>query len=71
MALKGRQNVVQLFGFCFDAPDGKIRIVMELCSLGSLEHFLKSLTGESVRVVSLLYETPCFVCICAGDDRWR
>ena len=55
MALKGRQNVVQLFGFCFDAPDGKIRIVMELCSLGSLEHFLKSLTGESVRVVSLLF----------------
>jgi hypothetical protein len=34
-------NVVTVFGVCVDAPDGDLRIVMELCELGSLEDFLR------------------------------
>ena len=34
-------NVVTVFGLCVDAPDGDLRIVMELCELGSVEGFLR------------------------------
>ncbi len=35
-------NVVTVFGLCVDAPDGDLRIVMELCEWGSLEDFLRT-----------------------------
>ncbi len=38
----GRQeNVVTLYGVCTDAPDGRLRLVMEYCSHGSLDTWLK------------------------------
>ena len=49
MAVKSGPNVVQVYGFCFDAPDGKPRIVMELCPHGSLRAHLKALPKDKVR----------------------
>jgi serine/threonine protein kinase len=46
MAIKPAQNVIQLFGICTDAPDGKLRIVMELCTHGSLRAYVKALRGS-------------------------
>jgi serine/threonine protein kinase len=43
MAIRPAQNVVTLFGICDDALDGKLRIVMELCTHGSLRDYVKSL----------------------------
>ena len=51
MALKGGANVVQVFGVCVDAPDGKVRLVLELCSHGSLRKYLKDLPRSQVRSV--------------------
>ncbi len=31
------ENIVTVFGVCDDAPDGCLRLVMELCELGSLD----------------------------------
>ena len=50
LAVKGGANVVQVYGFCFDAPDGKVRIVMELCAHGSLRAHLKALPRDKVLV---------------------
>ena len=41
-------NVATLFGVCYDAPDGKVRIVMELCTHGSLRAHLKGLPRDKV-----------------------
>ena len=46
--IKAGSNVVQVYGFCVDAPDGKVRIVMELCGHGSLRAHLKALPPEKV-----------------------
>ena len=48
LSVKAGANVVQVYGFCFDAPDGKVRIVMELCSHGSLRAHLQSLPRDKV-----------------------
>ena len=48
LAIKGGPNVVQVYGFCFDAPDGKPRIVLELCAHGSLRKHLKALPRDKV-----------------------
>ena len=37
-----------MHGFCFDAPDGKPRIVMELCAHGSLRAHLQALPRDKV-----------------------
>ena len=50
LTVKAGANVVQVYGFCFDAPDGKLRIVMELCSHGSLRAHLKALPRDKVCV---------------------
>ena len=42
---------MQVYGFCVDAPDGKVRIVMELCPHGSLRAHLQSLPREQVIAV--------------------
>ena len=49
LAVRPGANVVQVYGFCFDAPDGKVRIVMELCTHGSLRMHLKALPRDKVR----------------------
>ena len=41
---------MQVYGFCFDAPDGKPRIVVELCAHGSLRSHLKALPRDKVLV---------------------
>jgi hypothetical protein len=48
MAIRPAQNVIQLFGVCDDALDGKLRIVMELCTHGSLRDYVKALPPTQV-----------------------
>ncbi len=48
MAIQPAQNVIQLFGVCDDALDGKLRIVMELCTHGSLRDYVKKLLPSQV-----------------------
>ncbi len=54
MAIRPAQNVVQLFGVCNDALDGKLRIVMEVCTHGSLRDYVKSLPASEVCEMSYL-----------------
>jgi hypothetical protein len=42
-------NIVQVFGLCVDAPDGKMRLVMRLCAKGSLYALLVA-SQKQVRV---------------------
>ena len=48
LAIRPGGNVVLVYGFCFDAPDGKVRIVLELCAHGSLRSHLRSLPRDKV-----------------------
>ena len=48
LAIRPGGNVVQVYGFCFDAPDGKPRIVLELCAHGSLRDHLRALPRDKV-----------------------
>ncbi len=48
MAIRPAQNVIQLFGICSDAVDKKLRIVMELCTNGSLRDYVKTLSSSDV-----------------------
>ena len=50
LAIRPGANVAALYGVCFDAPDGKVRIVMELCSHGSLRAHLQALPPGKVSV---------------------
>jgi hypothetical protein len=58
--LIGRQeNVATLFGVCTDAPDGRLRLVMEYCELGSLDTWLASVlrpgsADEKVSCIELI-----------------
>ncbi len=71
MAIRPAQNVIQLFGVCNDARDGKLRIVMELCTHGSLRSYVKSLPPSQVCVflcaVILLVPVGVFVCVSAAE----
>ncbi len=53
MAIRPAQNVVTLLGVCDDALDGKLRIVMELCTHGSLRDYVNALPPSQV------CEFPC------------
>jgi serine/threonine protein kinase len=35
-SLRPHPHIVTVFGVCTDAPDGRVRIVMEMCAHGSL-----------------------------------
>ena len=48
LAIRPGGNVVQVYGICVDAPDGKLRIVLELCAYGSLRAHLKALPRDKV-----------------------
>ena len=54
LALKAGPNVVEVYGFCIDAPDGKPRIVLELCSHGSLRQHLRALAPAEVIQFSII-----------------
>jgi hypothetical protein len=45
---KPHRNVVQVFGVCTDAPDGKLRLVLDFCELGALDEYL--LRSETPRL---------------------
>ena len=45
--LRPGAHIVQVLGVCADAPDGKLRIVMEHCSLGTLRKFVADKATES------------------------
>ena len=68
LAVKAGANVVQVYGFCFDAPDGKVRIVMELCSHGSLRAHLKSLPRDKVTAAAC--QRCCEPCHGDCDASW-
>ncbi len=53
MAISPALNVIQLYGICTDAPDGKLRIVMELCTHGSLRAYVKGLPPAKVKLTLL------------------
>jgi hypothetical protein len=55
MAIRPAQNVIQLFGICDDALDGKLRIVMELCTHGSLRDYVKALSASEVCEYACLF----------------
>ena len=68
LAIRPGGNVVQVYGICVDAPDGKLRIVLELCAYGSLRAHLKALPRDKVlhtgwhHMCICLYQT-CRVCM--------
>ncbi len=62
MAIRPAQNVVTLFGICSDALDGKLRIVMELCTHGSLRDYVKSLPASEVCDMSCI--VILLLCVC-------
>jgi hypothetical protein len=49
-------NIVTVMGVCTDAPDGKVRLVMRLCSKGSLDNVLKGVRAQ-VRVMLAIPHT--------------
>ncbi len=55
MAIRPAKNVVTQFGVCDDALDGQLRIVMELCTHGSLRDYVKSLLPSEV------CKEPCII----------
>ena len=73
LAIRPGGNVVLVYGFCFDAPDGKVRIVLELCAHGSVRSHLRSLPRDkvhrgwpiecSIRVYWAVADVPC---VCAA-----
>ena len=48
MLLRPHRNVTQMYGVCSDAPDGVVRVVMELCDHGSVRAHLRSLPRSQV-----------------------
>jgi hypothetical protein len=47
--LRPGKHIVQLYGVCVDAVDGRRRLVMELCSGGDLKKFMQTLADDKVR----------------------
>ena len=46
--LKPARNVVQLYGLCANAWDGRLRLVLELCDHGNVQNYLKALPRDKV-----------------------
>ncbi len=63
MAIRPAQNVVTLFGVCDDALDGKLRIVMELCTHGSLRDYVKALPPSQARALPCGFVLRVRVCV--------
>jgi hypothetical protein len=69
MAIRPAQNVIQLFGICDDALDGKLRIVMELCTHGSLRDYVKALPPTQVCGFPCVHMCMCIVWLVRCTDR--
>ena len=46
--LKPSRNVVQLYGLCLNAWDGRLRLVLELCDYGNVREYVKALPRDKV-----------------------
>ena len=46
--LKPARNVVQLYGLCTNAWDGRLRLVLELCDHGNVRDYVKALPRDKV-----------------------
>ena len=46
--LKPARNVVQLYGLCTNAWDGRLRLVLELCDHGNVREYVKALPRDKV-----------------------
>ena len=46
--LKPSRNVVQLYGLCLNAWDGRLRLVLELCDHGNVREYVKALPRDKV-----------------------
>ena len=46
--LKPARNVVQLYGLCTNAWDGRLRLVLELCDHGNVRDYIKALPRDKV-----------------------
>ena len=76
LAIRPGGNVVQVYGFCFDAPDGKPRIVLEYCAHGSLRAHLKALPRDKVHtkggprccITCAFDHTRCGVCATVAGE---
>jgi hypothetical protein len=60
MAIKPSLNVVTLYGICADAPDHKLRIVMERCAHGCLRDYVKRLPTAEVTCQHCRQSCRCF-----------
>jgi hypothetical protein len=70
MAIRPAQNVIQLFGVCDDALDGKLRIVMELCTHGSLRDYVKALPPTQVCEFPCAFVFGSCVALTAATERF-
>ena len=50
-SLPPHANVVTVWGLCTDAPDGKLRVIMELCQPGSVKDFIRSAATDGCVLV--------------------
>ena len=46
--LKPARNVVQLYGLCTNAWDGRVRLVLELCVYGNVREYVKAMPRDKV-----------------------
>ena len=46
--LKPARSVVQLYGLCANAWDGRLRLVLELCDHGNVREYVKALPRDKV-----------------------
>ena len=81
LAVQASVNVVQVYGFCFDAPDARIRIVTEHCSHGTLREHVKELPqvcGRRCVALQTHSKPTCIsstwyraVVFCCTSSRWH
>ena len=62
-AVKASPHVVRFYGVCVDAPDGRVRIVLERCAHGSLRDYIRGLEAAQVRA-----GVPCIPSTGHRDD---
>ena len=66
--LKPHRHVVQLYGMCLNSPDGRQRLVLELCDRGNVRDYLKALPRDQVRSRTRLYSARSSNLFCKVVD---
>ena len=64
--LKPARNVVQLYGLCTNAWDGRLRLVLELCDYGNVREYVKALPRDKVIRVTTNVVWLAWFCLCRG-----